>query len=75
VLIFEWYFKILHKRLSKSSKTTYETYANKLGITHVAKKDIPAEWYAECLKNGEDPKQLKLFLDKGLICELFLIYS
>ena len=31
-------------------------YAHKLGITHVAKKDMPAEWLAECV---QDPTEIK----------------
>ena len=50
-----------NQRISKNSKTTYESYANKLGITHVAKRDIPAEWLAECVKNGETPNNPKKF--------------
>ena len=49
-----------NQRISKASKTTYEAYANKLGITHVSKKTIPEEWLAECVKQGEsvnNPKQ------------------
>jgi hypothetical protein len=49
------------QKISKGSKTTYEAYALKLGIKHVAKKDIPAEWMAECLKSGEEPKTIKTF--------------
>jgi hypothetical protein len=45
------------QKISKGSNTTYETYAVKLGIKHVAKKEIPAEWLAECLRDGEEPKQ------------------
>ncbi len=33
----------------------------KLGIQHVAKKDIPSEWLEECLKKGEEPKIVKKF--------------
>ncbi len=49
------------QKISKSSKTTYEGYANKLGITHVAKKTIPEEWLTECLKNGEEVVNVKKF--------------
>ena len=54
-------FQSPNQKISKGSKTTYEAYANKLGIIHVAKKDIPAEWFAECLKDGEEPKTIKTF--------------
>jgi hypothetical protein len=49
------------QKISKGSKTTYEAYAIKLGIKHVAKKDIPAEWFIECLKNGEEVVNVKKF--------------
>lgn len=49
------------QKISKGSKTTYEAYAVKLGIKHVAKKEIPAEWFAECVKNGEEPKKVTKF--------------
>jgi predicted nuclease of restriction endonuclease-like RecB superfamily len=55
-------FQNPNQKITKGSKTTYEMYANKLGITHVAKKDIPAEWFKECLKVGEVPKPQKQFL-------------
>jgi hypothetical protein len=42
------------QKISKASKTTYQDYAHKLGIQHVAKKDIPAEWLLECAKTDED---------------------
>jgi hypothetical protein len=54
-------FQNPNQRLSKTSKTTYEEYARKLGIIHVAKKEIPAEWFAECLKPGEEPVTIKTF--------------
>ena len=54
-------FQNPNQRISKNSKTTYESYANKLGIMHVAKRDIPAEWLAECVKNGETPNNPKKF--------------
>jgi hypothetical protein len=50
-----------NQKLSKTSPTTYETFARKLGIMHVAKKDIPAEWFAECLKPGEEPRPETFF--------------
>ena len=53
-------FQNPNQKISKASKTTYEAYANKLGISKVAKKEIPAEWMVECLKPGEkaqDPKR------------------
>jgi len=54
-------FQNPNQRLSKTSKTTYAEYALKLGIKHVAKKDIPAEWLAECVKSGEEPKKVIKF--------------
>jgi len=57
-------FQAPTQKISKGSKTTYESYANKLGIMHVGKKDIPAEWMSECIKNGESPKQIKSFFEK-----------
>jgi hypothetical protein len=56
-------FQNPNQRISKASKTTYEMYANKLGITHVAKKEIPAEWLSECLKEGEEPTNPKKFFE------------
>ena len=53
-------FQNPNQKISKASKTTYEVYANKMGIANVAKKEIPVEWMAECLKPGEkaqDPKR------------------
>jgi hypothetical protein len=49
------------QKISKASKTTYESYAFKLGIKHVAKKTIPVEWLEECLRNGEEPVTIKSF--------------
>jgi hypothetical protein len=54
-------FQNPNQRISKSSKTTYEAYALKLGIQHVAKKNIPQEWLDECVKNGETPNNPKKF--------------
>ena len=54
-------FQAPTQKISKGSKTTYESYAIKLGIKHVGKKDIPAEWMAECIKNGESPQHVKSF--------------
>jgi len=54
-------FQAPTQKISKSSKTTYEIYANKIGIKHVAKQLIPTEWLLECLKPGEQPKQIKKF--------------
>ena len=54
-------FQAPAQKISKASKTTYEMHAQKLGIMHVAKKDIPAEWFAECLKDGQEPKTIKTF--------------
>ena len=44
-------FQNPNQKITKGSKTTYEMYAKKLGITHVAKKDIPNAWFKECLKD------------------------
>jgi hypothetical protein len=49
------------QKISKGSNTTYESYALKLGIKHVAKKDIPDEWLTECVKSGEEPRSIKTF--------------
>jgi hypothetical protein len=54
-------FQTPTQKISKGSPTTYEAYALKLGIKHVAKKDIPAEWFAECLKTNESPVIVKSF--------------
>jgi hypothetical protein len=54
-------FQNPNQKISKASRTTYEIYANKLGIEHVAKRDIPAEWLAECLRDGETPTVPKTF--------------
>jgi hypothetical protein len=54
-------FQAPTQKISKGSKTTYESYAIKLGIQHVGKKDIPTEWMAECIKNGESPQHVKSF--------------
>jgi hypothetical protein len=43
-------FQNPNQKISKTSKTTYEIYANKIGIKHVAKKEIPVEWFSECIK-------------------------
>ena len=51
------------QKISKASKTTYQDYANKLGIIHVAKKDIPTEWLSECVKSGESPINVKRFFE------------
>jgi len=56
-------FQNPNQRLSKTSKTTYAEYALKLGINHVAKKDIPAEWLLECVKSGESPINVKRFFE------------
>jgi hypothetical protein len=47
-------FQNPNQKISKGSNTTYEAYAIKLGITQVAKKDIPEAWFAECLKENEE---------------------
>jgi hypothetical protein len=54
-------FQNPNQKLSKTSPTTYEAYARKLGIIHVAKKEIPAEWMAECIKRGEEAVDVKRF--------------
>jgi hypothetical protein len=54
-------FQNPNQKLAKTSPTTYEVFAKKLGIQYVAKKDIPAEWLAECVKKGEEPKIVKKF--------------
>jgi hypothetical protein len=54
-------FQNPNQKISKASNTTYEAYALKLGIKHVAKKDIPAEWLMECIKTGEELKKPKTF--------------
>jgi len=54
-------FQNPNQKLAKTSPTTYEVFAKKLGIQHVAKKDIPAEWLEECVKKGEEPKIVKKF--------------
>jgi len=57
-------FQNPNQKISKGSNTTYEIYANKIGINHVAKKDIPADWFVECLKQGEQPiNPLKTFFN------------
>lgn len=56
-------FQNPNQRLTKTSKTTYAEFALKLGIQHVAKKDIPAEWLAECVKSGENPINVKRFFE------------
>jgi hypothetical protein len=56
-------FQNPNQRLSKTSKTTYAEFALKLGIQHVAKKDIPAEWLLECVKTGESPVNVKRFFE------------
>ncbi len=43
-------FQSPQQKISKGSKTTYEAYALKLGIKHVAKKDIPADWHLELIR-------------------------
>ena len=55
-------FQNPNQKISKGSKTTYEMYANKIGITHVAKKDMPEEWLNECCKEGETPVTSKFFV-------------
>ena len=54
-------FQTPTQKISKNSKTTYENYAEKLGIKHIAKRDIPAEWLLECVKTGEEPKIIKKY--------------
>lgn len=52
-------FQNSKQKISKNSKTTYEQYANKLGIKHVANKTIPAEWLAECCQIDEVPTKIR----------------
>ena len=54
-------FQNPNQKISKTSKTTYESYALKLGIHHVANKNMPESWLSECLKNGETFKDPKNF--------------
>ena len=54
-------FQNPNQKLSKTSPTTYEAYARKLGIVYVAKNEIPAEWMAECIKQGEEAADVKRF--------------
>jgi len=54
-------FQNPNQKLAKTSPTTYEAFAKKLGIQHVAKKDIPSEWLEECLKKGEELKKVIKF--------------
>jgi hypothetical protein len=54
-------FQAPAQKISKNSKTTYESYANKLGINYVAKKQIPEEWLSECLRTGEEVVNVKKF--------------
>jgi len=56
-------FQNPNQKISKISSTTYETHANKLGIIHVAKNNIPAEWLLECVKTGEEPVAVKNFFN------------
>ena len=51
-----------NQKISKGSKTTYELYATKIGIKHVAKKDMPLEWLNECCKVDEKPNVVKFFV-------------
>jgi hypothetical protein len=53
-------FQAPNQKISKGSQTTYESYANKLGIKHVAKKLIPAEWLVECCQIDEMPSESKI---------------
>ena len=53
------------QKISKGSPTTYEAFALKLGIKHVAKKEIPAEWMEECLKKGEEPTDVNRFFKQS----------
>ena len=54
-------FQNPNQKISKGSKTTYESYAIKIGIKHVAKKDMPLEWLKECCKVDEKPNVVKFF--------------
>ena len=55
-------FQNPNQKISKGSKTTYELYATKIGIKHVAKKDMPLEWLNECCKVDEKPNVVKFFV-------------
>ena len=54
-------FQNPNQKISKGSKTTYESYALKIGIKHVAKKEMPIEWLAECCKVDEKPTITNFF--------------
>ena len=54
-------FQNPNQKISKGSKTTYESYAIKIGIKHIAKKDMPEDWLKECCKEGETPITTKFF--------------
>ena len=54
-------FQAPTQKISKGSKTTYEAYANKLGIIHVGKKIIPVEWFDECVKSDDEIINTKKF--------------
>jgi hypothetical protein len=54
-------FQNPNQKITKGSKTTYEMYALKMGIKHVEKKMIPAEWLAECCQTDEIPTEKKTF--------------
>jgi hypothetical protein len=54
-------FQSPNQKISKGSKTTYEMYATKIGIKHVANKLIPESWLSECVKTGEEPRLIKKF--------------
>jgi hypothetical protein len=56
-------FQNSNQKISKGSKTTYEAYALKMGINHVANKMIPAEWLAECCQVDENPTKKKTFFN------------
>tara|TARA_R110000868_G_scaffold360016_1_gene622053 strand:- start:170 stop:652 length:483 start_codon:yes stop_codon:yes gene_type:complete len=50
-----------NQKLSKTSKTTYEAHALKIGVKHVATKMIPAEWLVKCCQIDEQPTLQKNF--------------
>lgn len=57
-------FQNPNQKISKTSKTTYGEFAERMGITHVAKKEIPESWLDECIKSGEEPRDPSKFFKK-----------
>lgn len=68
-------FQTPTQKISKGSKTTYEAYALKLGIKHVAKKIFLQNGSRNVYEKVKNLRQLKLFLNKGWISEKYLLYS